>query len=689
MASPRPNDAVVTGRTIHDILVASAQAAPDHPAARAVWASDAWLRAQPDGEYKVDGFLRGWGMLAERMGDGHPERVVAALRQAQAKGQPFGPDAGLTGTDTVAAIDKAAGRLAQGDPRPLQVLTATAALGPALVAVEDAALDARGVHPCAEAYQVAVAAGAPADGPLIRFLAAVQAAPEGGLASRAGTALARAVVCSPTFREDVARLDFEMARFVPQGILDTSAMERALERRGADIGLAAQETEAMAVRARAWGMVGMSMSSDDPLDLARSAATFALGPVQMAKATFRFGEVGSSAEAEARAQGLAEDGQAAVDAIARRFGGLQPKPEAEKPKSNLFSFFRRAPAAAVEAEIDPKSPEVRLGLALHAELLQGAKAFPQGTMAVWAQHVHTLPAKEAIAHHAAWGRTMLVAQPGNPEGMIATLARARESGRALEGASLSMMGTRFVERPEEVSKVEGPTMSSRAFISVWSAARVREERALRPGPDGQHVPTAEVLDRVSALAERQGLAQDGPIRRVVSAARLYYPGKGEVQAKVTPPEGASVVAGFARAILETPAVADRLASMDKVLARNMPKQSLRLDEMTHALTVYGVRDGQAGQIALARIQRDQSHVHADPGAAERMAETLGRFVLSPQKMHDTAIANTDKASRRAGFEVERSKMVDIVRDIKEGSAKIHAFQAALAGRGRGPLHQRD
>jgi hypothetical protein len=690
MASPRPNDAVVSGRQIHNELVACAQAAPDHPAARAVWAADAWLRSQPDGEYKVEGFLKGWGVLAERMGGGYPDRVVAALRVARADGAPFGPDAGLATAETLSATDKAAARLAQGDPRPLQIMTATVALGPVLVAIEDKGLAASGVHPCAQAHRKAVEAGAPVDGPLARFLSAVQAAPEGGLAHRAGTALARAVALSPNFQDDAVRLDFEMAKMVPQGILDTSSMERALERRGADTGAAASETEKMAVRTRAAAMVGFGMGDNDVVDLGRSAATFALGPSQMAKAAFRFENVTGPQDAEAKAQGLADRGQAEVDAIARRFGGLQPKVEAEQPKKGgVFSFFSRAPAGAVEAAIDPNAPEVLLGLKLHTELLAGAKAFPLGAMAAWATHVQSLPTKEALAHHASWGRTMMVAQPGNPEGMIEVLAKARESGRALEGASVSMMGTRHVERPDEVTKEQGPTMSSRAFISVWSAARVRQERALRPGPDGKPVPTYEVLDRLSTLAERQGLDPDGPIRQVLLAARLHYPSPDQPPTDAAPPEGASVVAGFARAVLETPAVADRLESMDKVLARHMPKQRLRLDEMTHALTVYGVRDGQAGQVALARIQRDQAHIHADPGAAERMAETLGRFVLAPQKMRDNASALGDKNSRRAAYDVEKTKLVACVQDIKTGSERIHFFQAALAGRTRRNLDQRD
>jgi hypothetical protein len=689
MASPRPNDAVVTGRQIHDELVACAQAAPDHPAARGVWAADAWLRGQPEGEHKVDGFLRGWGLLGERLGDGYPERVVAALRAARAEGRPFGPDAGLATDETAAFTDKAAARLAQGDPRPLQLVTATAALGPVLVAVEDRALAASGVHPCAAAHRAAVTAGAPANGSLARFLGAVQAAPEGSLAHRSGMAFARALAASPVFQDDAPRLDFEMDKMIPQGILDTGSMERALERRGADLAAAGGETEKMAVRMRAAAMVGLSMGGNDPLELARASATFALGPTQMGKAAFRFEAVASAAEAEEKAKGLAERAQADVDAIARRFGGLQPK-EAEPPKrSGVFSFFRRAPAEGLEAAIDPKSPEVVLGLKLHTELLAGAKAFPQGPMAAWATHVQSLPTKEALKHHAAWGRTMLVAQPANPEAMIDALAQSRAAGRALEGASVSMMGTRHVERPDEVSKEDGPTMSSRAFISVWSAARVRQERGLRPGADGKPVPTAEVLDRLSRLTERQGLAPDGPIRRVVAAARLYYPGVGEVQADITPPEGASVVAGFARAVLETPAVADRLQAMDKVLARHTPKDRLRLDEMTHALTLYGVPEGRAGQVALARIQRDQAHIHADPGAAERMAETLGRFVLAPQKLRDNAASLSDKNSRRAAYDVEKTKLVSCVQDIKEGSEKIQVFQAALAGRTRRNVSTRD
>jgi len=690
MASPRPHDAVVSGRQIHTELVACAQAAPDHPAARAVWAADMWLRAQPEGEHKVDGFLRGWGLLAERMGGGYPERVVEALRAGRAEGRPFGPDAGLGTAETVSTIDKAAAVLAQGDPRPLQVLTATAALGPALVAVEDKAFGPGGTNPFAAAARAAVEVDAPADGPLARFLSAAQAAPEGSLAQKAGGALARAVATSPRFQEEAVRLDFEMAKMVPQGILDTSSMERALERRGADVGAAGREVDAMGVRLRAAAMVGFALGDTDALDLARSAATFALGPTQVAKAAFRFSDVGSAAEAEERAKGLAEQGQAEVDAIARRFGGLQPKAQSAAPKkTGVFSFFRRAPAEGIEASIDPNSPEVLLGLKLHTELLAGAKVFPQGPMAAWAKHVQSLPTKEALAHHASWGRTMLVAQPGNPEAMVDTLAQSRAAGRALEGASVSMMGTRHVERPEEVTKEEGPTMSSRAFISVWSAARVRQERALRPTPDGKPVPTAEVLDRFARLAERQGLAPDGPLRQVVKAARLYYPGEGEAQASVEVPEGASVVAGFARAVLETPAVADRLESMDKVLTRHMPKGRVRLSEMTQALTVFGVREGQAGQVALARIQRDQSHIHADPGAAERMAETLGRFVLSPQRLRDNASAMPDKNSRRAAHDVERSKLVSCVQDIKEGSAKIDAFQAALARRNNRNLEGRD
>jgi hypothetical protein len=285
------------------------------------------------------------------------------------------------------------------------------------------------------------------------------------------------VALSPVFQEEAVRLDFEMAKMVPEGILDTSAMERALVRRGADVVSAASETEKTAVRMRAAAMVGFGWNDNDVVDLARSSATFVLGPMQMAKALFRFESVQGQQEAEEKAKRLADRAQSEVDAIARRFGGLRPKVDQPRPsKGGVFSFFRRAPSGAVESEIDPNAPEVLLGLKLHAELLAGAKVFPLGPMAAWARHVQSLPTKEALPHFAAWGRTMLVAQPDNPEGMIEVLALSRAQGRALEGASISMMGTRYVERPEEVSKEEGPTISSRAFISVWSASLFRRTR---------------------------------------------------------------------------------------------------------------------------------------------------------------------------------------------------------------------